>query len=408
MTGQVNIQVLPSTEGFHIGVAELDNPASLNALTYDMLAQLHEALAHWQDDDTVACVVIHAVGEKAFCAGGDVRAMYLQMHQAREVVQEAEQADSTQVGQEPSLRHEAALKAMQYLTDYFTLEYQTDYLIHTYPKPIIVWGGGIVMGGGMGLYMGASHRITTPDSRLAMPEINIGLYPDVGGTWFLNQLPPGVGMFLGLTGAMVNATDALALSMTDHILLTNQREALFSALQQAQWLDVSIFSTVDQVLSSLGESAIDAYPEIQMLPYLPAIQAACHSGSLASICQRIDALPRIAHAPQSDKWLSQAQTALREGSPITAHICYRQLTQFHNESLADCFRMELTLSVRCGDLGEFYEGVRARLIEKTGQPAWQYADVTKVDDDVIDQLFTPLWADYEHPLHTLGEQFYLH
>ncbi|MGF1687342.1 enoyl-CoA hydratase/isomerase family protein [Photobacterium japonica] len=399
MAGKVNVHVLPGAEGGKVAVAELDNPASLNALTGDMLAQLHEALLHWQHDDDIACVFIHGVGDKAFCAGGDVRAMYHAMHQARLDVASDVSTTGT-VTDEATSHHEAALKAMQFLTDYFTVEYKTDYLIHTYPKPVIVWGGGIVMGGGIGLYIGASHRVITSDSRLAMPEISIGLYPDVGGTWFLNQLPAGVGLFLGLTGAPVNATDALALSLTDHVLLPSQRDAVLQALQQAAWHDAPPSIVVNRILDSLGQQALSHHPEPQLLPYLPAIQAACQYGDLATICQKIDLLSGDVPAA-SQAWLAKAQHTLREGSPITAHICYRQVTQYAHESLADCFRMELTLSVRCGELGEFYEGVKARLIEKTGQPQWRYATVSQVDDTVIDQLFTPLWADNEHPLQAL-------
>ncbi|MGF1703374.1 enoyl-CoA hydratase/isomerase family protein [Photobacterium makurazakiensis] len=379
MDAKVNISEMACQDGHQIGVAELDNPASLNALTMGMLSQLYEALLHWQHNDTVNCVFIHGKGEKAFCAGGDVRAMFQVMDEAIDP------------GSSNNSKHQSA----SFLTDYFTLEYKTDYLIHTYSKPIIVWGQGIVMGGGIGLYIGASHRITTPSSRLAMPEITIGLYPDVGGTWFLNHLPQGVGLFLGLTGAPVNSTDALALSMAEHILLPEDKASLFSALQQINWDDEDPAKSVTTALDSLGKKAMSSHPESQLLPHLSSIQAACQYGSLVEIEQQIH------NIEGDDKWLKRAQLTLAEGSPISAYICYRQLTEFHYESLADCFRLELTLSVRCGELGEFHEGVRARLIDKCGQPNWRFSSIQAVDESVIDQLFTPLWADYEHPLQTL-------
>lgn len=384
MSGLVKISELECGGGLKFGIAELNNPSSLNALTYEMLVVLYEALKHWQDDDHIVGVVIHGVLEKAFCAGGDVRAMYQVMHE-------------TKSAQSPS----STCQAIGYLTDYFTVEYKTDYLIHTYSKPVIVWGQGIVMGGGIGLYIGASHRITTATSKLAMPEISIGLYPDVGGTWFLNHLPQGVGLFLGLTGATVNATDALALSMTDHILLPQQKEGLFEKLQQVNWDDAEPHQGVTELLDSLGNDAKYSHPQNVLLPHLQAIQTACQYGSLQEIYEQIQAMAEPVNESEG-KWLRRAKQTLREGSPITAHICYRQLSQFHYESLADCFRLELTLSVRCGELGEFYEGVKALLIEKTGQPKWLFADIASVDQAVIDTLFTPLWADYEHPLQVLG------
>ncbi|PSW20296.1 enoyl-CoA hydratase/isomerase family protein [Photobacterium sanctipauli] len=387
MEANVNISELASQQDYKVGVAELNNPASLNALTLDMLSQLNEALMHWQHDDSIACVVIHGQGGKAFCAGGDVRTMYHVMDEAKRAASASTQA---------SPEH-AASQSIAFLTDYFTLEYQTDYLIHTYPKPIIVWGEGIVMGGGIGLYVGASHRVTTPSSRLAMPEISIGLYPDVGGTWFLNHLPQGVGLFLGLTGAPVNATDALALSLTEHILLPEHKSLLLNKLQQVDWGELEPQQIVTNVLDSLGQSAMDCHPESQLLPHLTSIQSACQYGSLSEVAKQISTMNG------DDKWLTQAKNTLKEGSPISAAICYRQLNDFHYESLADCFRLELTLSVRSGELGEFHEGVRARLIDKTGQPNWLFTSIETIDESVIDQMFTPLWDDYEHPLRELGE-----
>lgn len=384
MSGTVNISELDCGGGLKFGVAELDNPASLNALSYDMLVVLNEALRHWQDDHNIVGVVIHGAGEKAFCAGGDVRAMYHVMHEAKS-----------------SDHPDSKFHAISYLTDYFTIEYQTDYLIHTYGKPVIVWGQGIVMGGGIGLYIGASHRITTPTTKLAMPEISIGLYPDVGGTWFLNHLPQGVGLFLGLTGATVNATDALALSLAEHILLPEQKAAFFESLQKMNWDDVEPHQGVTQLLDQFGKEAMYTHPNNELIPFLPAIQATCQYGSLSEIYNQIQAMAEPVDEEEG-KWLRRAKQTLKEGSPITAHICYRQLNQFHYESLADCFRLELTLSVRCGELGEFYEGVKSRLIEKTNQPNWLFPDIDSVDPTVIDTLFTPLWADNEHPLYRLG------
>lgn len=385
--GKVNISELVCRDGCKIGMAELDNPSSLNALSYPMLQQLYEALVHWQHDEGIACVFLHSSGSKAFCAGGDVRSMYRVM-------------DSVLDGVTTS--HDVPLLGCQatgFLTDYFSLEYTTDYLIHTYPKPIIVWGDGIVMGGGMGLYIGASHRVMTPQSQLAMPEINIGLYPDVGGTWFLNQLPQGVGLFLGLTGATLNASDALAIGMADHVVASKDKLRFISCLQQADWLGAEPEVLVDQVLASLGHQTLAEHPCSQLLPYLTEIQQVCQYGSLAEVCQGIASLGTKPNVDPS--WLQRAQLALSSGSPISAHICYRQIRQYRHETMADCFRLELTISVRCGLLGEFHQGVKARLIEKTGQPQWKFATVEQVDESLIDRLFTPLWADNEHPLQHL-------
>ncbi|WP_045373638.1 enoyl-CoA hydratase/isomerase family protein [Vibrio campbellii] len=374
MTGKVTISEIDCLDGVHrIGIATLDNTASLNALTYDMLAELNDQLIEWQDDPDLVCVILNGAGEKAFCAGGDVRTMYHVMHEKS--------------------KEETA----EFCSNYFSLEYECDYLIHTYQKPIIGWGEGIVMGGGMGLFMGTSHRVVTPKSRLAMPEINIGLYPDVGGTWFLSQIDPEVGLFLGLTGAMVNSSDAVTIGLAEWLLLEEQYPALLEELKQVAWGSSDAKSLVSALLQLMEEEVIDSKPTTQICPYLDQIKEACKGSDLNQIAQRIQAIEG------GTQWLENAQKSFVSGSPITAHICFRQVKEYHRLSLADCFRLELTLSVRSALLGEFEEGVRSRLVDKDGNPKWMFNSVSEVDESVIDTLFTSLWSEEEHPLAQLGK-----
>ncbi len=373
MAGTVTITEMDCLDGIHrIGVATLDNTSSLNALTYDMLSQLHEQLLKWKDDPHLVCVVLSGAGEKAFCAGGDVRAMYHVMHdQGKEATTD-------------------------FCTRYFTLEYECDYLIHTYNKPVIAWGEGIVMGGGMGLFMGASHKVVTPTSRLAMPEVNIGLYPDVGGTWFLSQIDPDVGLFLGLTGSIVNSSDAVTIGFADWLLLEEHFPTLLKELQRISWGTEKATVLVDALLALLEDEIIDSKPVTQICPCLEQIKEACKGYDLNLIGQRILAMEN------TNQWLENAKKAFAAGSPITAHIVFRQVKEFHNLPLADCFRLELTLSVRGALLGEFEEGVRARLIDRDGEPNWMFNSISEVDEDLIDTLFNSLWAKDEHPLSGLG------
>ncbi|OQQ04753.1 enoyl-CoA hydratase [Vibrio campbellii] len=374
MTGKVTISEIDCLDGVHrIGIATLDNTASLNALTYDMLAELNDQLIEWQDDPDLVCVILNGAGEKAFCAGGDVRTMYHVMHEKS--------------------KEETA----EFCSNYFSLEYECDYLIHTYQKPIIGWGEGIVMGGGMGLFMGTSHRVVTPKSRLAMPEINIGLYPDVGGTWFLSQIDPEVGLFLGLTGAMVNSSDAVTIGLAEWLLLEEQYPALLEELKQVAWGSADAKSLVSALLQLMEDEVIDSKPTTQICPYLDQIKEACKGSDLNQIAQRIQAMEG------ETQWLENAQKSFVAGSPITAHICFRQVKEYHRLSLADCFRLELTLSVRSALLGEFEEGVRSRLVDKDGNPKWMFNSVSEVDESVIDTLFTSLWSEEEHPLAQLGK-----
>jgi len=374
MSDLVHFAELPCSDSAHkIAVVTLDNAPSLNALSVDMLASLKHQLDKWHEDDAIVCVLLEGAGEKAFCAGGDVRTMYSVM------------SGSTDE------------QIQDFCSHFFAVEYQCDYLIHTYCKPIIAWGHGIVMGGGMGLYMGSSHKVVTPNSRLSMPEISIGLYPDVGATWFLNRLDNGVGLFLGLTGMMVNATDAVALHLADHMALPEHKSTLLQQLQVADWDCVDdAYEVVTEMLESF-ESDVNGYrPGEQIVPYLNHIQSACHADSAIQVVDNIKALAF------GEKWLDVAKNNLVSGSAITAHICYRQMTQYRHKSLAECFRLELTLSVRSALFGEFREGVRARLIDKDGTPNWRYKSVAEVEEKVIDSLFTSLWSDDTHPLSQLG------
>ena len=171
---------LPARDGGRIGIATLNAPKSLNALSLEMIRQLTAKLDAWASDHAVSAVWLEGAGDKAFCAGGDVVALYRAM---------TDDAHPDQ-GSEFAERYSAA-------------EYRLDHCIHTFAKPLIVWGNGIVMGGGLGLMAGGGERVATESTRIAMPEITIGLYPDIGASWFLNRMPPGVGAYLGLTGAQL-------------------------------------------------------------------------------------------------------------------------------------------------------------------------------------------------------------
>lgn len=369
----VQFQEVSCDNGNVIGIATLNNPKALNALTFDMLVLLKQQLEVWHEDDNVLCVLLDGSGDKAFCAGGDVRALHDKMKQG------------------------PLDDAKAYGEQFFATEYECDYLIHTYCKPIIAWGEGIVMGGGMGLFMGASHKVVTPDSRLAMPEINIGLFPDVGATYFLNQLEDSIGLFLGLTGVMMNATDALDIHLADHLNAPSDKQRLIGQLQSAEWDSVEdSYDYITEILSELSDKANIAKPEAHLKPLLPDISLACDSDNLTDVYANIMALP--CH----EKWMEAAKQNLMDGSAITAHICFRQIKNYSHLSLADCFRLELILGLRSVLLGEFQEGVRARLVDKDGMPNWKYQHVSLVDRSVIDELFTSLWRDEEHPLAKLG------
>lgn len=375
----VIFEELTTENGFKIGYATLTKPASLNALDLPMINLLTPQLEKWQQDPKVAMVFLDGTEERAFCAGGDIVSMYKSMQ------------DWGSIKENPDAKYNFALQA------FFTQEYQLDYLIHTFSKPILVWGNGIIMGGGVGLMSGGSHRVVTETSRIAMPEISIGLYPDVGGSYFLNKMPAGCGLFLGLTGAFINAADAIYCRLADYFVPHDAKVNFFTRLLAANWQE----DVLHQILSSICEGFHTLHSG--QLPQGNLIDNQNWLTNLASQTDVSQAVEFIMSVNADDnKWLSKAQKSLSAGSPITAHLVFEQLRRGKDMTLAACFQMELSLSCKCGEFGEFQEGVRALLIEKDHQPNWRFKSVDQVPQEVIVYFFENVWIQDAHPLAHLG------
>ncbi|MGM0703478.1 MAG: enoyl-CoA hydratase/isomerase family protein [Pseudomonadota bacterium] len=368
---------LPTRDGGRIGVATLNAPKSLNALSLEMARQLDAKLDAWAVDRSIVAVWLEGAGDKAFCAGGDIVALY------RSITEEGE--------------NRGAGRDSVFAETYFTTEYRLDYRIHTYPKPLLIWGDGIVMGGGLGLMSGASQRLVTETTRIAMPEISIGLYPDIGASWFLNRMPPGVGIYLGLTGAQLNARDALDLGMADRFVPRERREALLAALVAADYGSRSPGALRAAVQEALDEhESRDAAPAGRVWPHLDHIQRLVGRVGASS------AVRRILDDDSDAEWPAANRERLAVGSPLSAHLVWRMLERHRHTSLADAFRDELSLSVQCCRQGDIAEGVRALLIDKDKNPQWRHADAASVPDEDVQALMTPLWSDEENPLRDLG------
>lgn len=365
--------------GFKIGHATLNKAAALNALDLQMIRLLTPQLEKWQQDPMIAMVFLDGSGERAFCAGGDIVSMYKSM--------QASQADKE--------TSEAANKLA--LQEFFTEEYQLDYLIHTFCKPLLVWGNGIIMGGGLGLMSGGSHRVVTETSRIAMPEISIGLYPDVGGSYFLNQMPAGNGLFLGLTGASINATDALYSHLADYFVPQDAKATLFARLLSANWQEELLHQTLTSICDDFHSLHFGQLPQGNLQENQQWLT------TLAAQTDVVAAVDYIMSANAGDtKWLNKAQKTLSAGSPITANLVFEQLQRGKDMSLAACFQMELGLSCKCGEFGEFQEGVRALMIDKDHQPNWRYKSVEQVPQATIDYFFADIWSQDSHPLAQLN------
>jgi enoyl-CoA hydratase/carnithine racemase len=352
-----------------IARATLNAPKALNALSLEMIQALSQQMDQWEQRDDVVAIWLDGAGGKAFCAGGDI----VQMHKS--MVKHAGE------GRNP------------FTEQYFAEEYALDYRIHTSRIPVVVFGDGIVMGGGMGLLQGADFRLVTSRSRMAMPEITIGLFPDVGGSWFLNRLPGRAGLFLGLTGVHINGREAVEIGMADR-MVDGDAESLLAALAEQAFADdvtdnravlYRLFKQQAADMSELNHPLIDHLPQINRL---------CDGETLPVVVEQLLA------AKDRDSWLDKALGNLERGCPQTAHLVWEQLARSTYLSLADIFRMEWCLAVQCSLHGDFREGVRALLIDKDGKPAFRHRSVNDVPRSYIEGFFR--CPASKHPLEAIN------
>lgn len=319
-------------------IIRLNRPKSLHALDLSIVTALHEVFHDFHQDDAVKAIWLDSTTSKAFCAGGDVRKL-------RQLVIE----DEAVVADE-----------------FFKQEYLLDLLLHDYAKPIVVWGEGYVMGGGLGLFMAAPFRLVTPHSRLAMPEINIGLYPDVGATRFLADRG-AVGLFTGLTGSIMTAAGAYAIGWATHICDT-QRDVVLKKVINIDWSDypAGAFRAIDDTLNSLHRP-VGAGPLQNSLDVLHSVCRGVHFE------YDYEAIVGLSDA-RSD-WLRQASENLQKGSPVTAALTWL-LWQWGRtvRSWNEVFDLEMQISAWKIRHPDFVEGVRARLVDKDLSPEWQRYD----------------------------------
>ena len=347
-----------------LGRVTLSVAATLNSLTLDMVDLLQGRLDAWRDNDDIAAIFIEGAGEKAFCAGGDVQAL----HQS---------AVATPGG------------PCDYAESFFTREYRLNYTLHSYSKPIICWGHGIVMGGGLGVMAGCSHRVVTEKTRIAMPEVTIALFPDVGGSWFLNHMPGKSGQFLALTGASINAADAIYTGIADRFISSERKDEVIEQLLRQHWeADARTnHALVRHTLRPFSEQSVAQCPGGQVEPHLGSINTLCDGDDIHEI------IDNIVSQQTQDPWLSKARDSLSHGSPLAALWIFRQLQETRHSSLREVFQLEIQLATNIVRHSEFAEGVRALLIDKDRKPAWQYRASRDIPAEVIDGFFEAPWGD---------------
>jgi enoyl-CoA hydratase/carnithine racemase len=352
-----------------LGEVRLNAEKSLNALNWEMVQLIRPKLEQWQKDERICAVLFGSEGEKAFCAGGDIVKLY-----------EAINRTDDKSGMDTFFHHEYAL----------------DYYLHTYSKPLIGWGKGIVMGGGMGLFNACHFRVVTETSHLAMPEVNIGLYPDVGASWFLNHLPRRNGLFLGLTACAIYANDAVFLGLADRAIANSKRAELLDRLLSDSWTRPGV-EVIDGILRQLET---ESQATFRALPH--AIQD--HQEWIDNVMAKdsvVEMVAGVLSSESDDPWINKIQSTLKYGSPVSMHIIKRQLERCRHASLKEVFQTELDLTVNISRHRELPEGIRALLIDKDRQPQWTYKTVEQVDERFIDGFFDSPWTADTHPLRCL-------
>lgn len=383
MEAPVLFETRQSQNGALLGIATLNAPHLLNGLSLQMVDLLATQLTAWAEDPQIAVVILRGAGEKAFCAGGDLHGLYASM--------------TANTSGDPWANDVAKT--------FFEREYRLDYYIHHYPKPLLCWGHGIVMGGGVGLMMGASHRVVTEASRVAMPEIGIGLFPDVGGSWLLSRLPGRLGLFLALTGAQLNTSDALYAGLADYFVAQERYQDVLDGMLHSPWevaaedpshppraMNDGILTRLLQQFSQVPEE------EGPLARHTFLLNNACSGNDLTEIAEEIGHL-----ADNADPWLAKAAQGFRNGAPGSARLSFLLQQRARMMSLADVFRMEYVAALAAAAHGDFQEGIRALLIDKDRTPRWNPDTLDAADNAWAERFFIAPWPQqHEHPLHDLG------
>ncbi|MFP5405577.1 MAG: enoyl-CoA hydratase/isomerase family protein, partial [Gammaproteobacteria bacterium] len=345
--------------GRRIGVARLNRPQQLNALTLEMCQLLLDRFRAWASDEGIVAVLLEGAGDKGFCAGGDVASVI------REV-------------------RAGGPQRYVYGDAFFEVEYRLDLLIHTYPKPLVAWSHGVCMGGGVGLTVGASHRIVSERSRIAMPEIHIGLFPDVGGGWFLNRLPGKAGTVLALTGMHVNEADALFAGLADVFIPEEGRGRFNDALLSLEWSGEARADRERLTRLCLSEQRRwkAGLPVSNLQQYFEAIRFIASQPTVAGVRDALLA------AAEEDPYFRVPADNLANGSPTAAHVTFEYLRRTQQMSIAQVLDLDLVLARRFQRLHDFSEGVRALLIDKDRAPSWSPSRFEDVEDSLVESHFS--------------------
>lgn len=333
------------SEENHIGLVTLNRPAALNALTLPMIKTLLQQLQAWADDSRIHAVVVQAVAGKAFCAGGDVRWLY----------------DSGQKDDPEQLQ-------------FFYHEYRLNHAIHHYNKPYIALMDGITMGGGVGIALHGAYPIASERFVFAMPETALGFFPDIGASYLLARCPDNAGVYLGLTGNRLNAADAYALNLVKAVVPSDNMSELVHlvmATDLSQQAPQRVEACIRQVATPSYHAPIEAL--------LPDIRSCFQSAEVERILQAL--------AGNANPWCQETLATLKTKSPLSLKVTLSQIKKAGNQSLAECLQMDYCLVHHFMQGSDFYEGVRALLIDKDKSPQWRPKTLEEVTPEQVAGYF---------------------
>ena len=318
------------------GLITLLRPKALNALTRDMVLAMGEALAEWARDDRVERVVVRAEG-KAFCAGGDIRAMYFDRGSG---------------------------------VEFFHEEYRLNHRVHEFPKPYVALMDGVAMGGGVGISLHGSHRVGGENVLIAMPEVGIGLFPDVGASHVLSRMEGGAGRHLALTGTRLGRDEAAALGLVTHPTASERLGDALDRTAHARDLD-----------RALGELTVETEPREKATAAMIAEAFAAEAETVAAVLDRLD------EAAADSEFAFEAARAIRRASPTSLAVTNRQLARAADASFDEVIRTDFRIASRVLEGHDFFEGIRAAVIDKDRTPRWSPAELSGVDEDDVAAYF---------------------
>lgn len=336
------------TELSNIGLVTLNRPKALNALTHDMVIELYEQLGEWQTDPEIKAIMIQGAGDKAFCAGGDIRKIY-------------------------EAKNDKELSIKQFFWD----EYRLNHRIFHYPKPYISLLDGITMGGGVGVSIHGAYRIATERFVFAMPETSIGFFPDVGGSYFLPRCPGETGIYLGLTGDRIKTGDAIYLELVNYFVSVERLPDLIDSLATNYMGEDSTEKIVELIKAA---KTADGHPPLA--EYRNDID----------YCFKFDTVEEIFKALEHRKnpWCEATLQTLKTKSPTSLKVTLKQLRNGKKLSFDECLKMEYRMDMRFLRGHDLYEGIRAVLIDKDQKPQWKPSDLSQITDAEVDAYFAPL------------------